>query len=182
LDRPKENILWSLSLENIEQQFEYVRNGADWHQVKKNLEFLNSNWPNTTSIIMVYSVLSAFDLPITLQTFRSLGIKKFTFQTYFGSPAFDVFSMPEKIKKHALDILTTTLNQHTQSIHHEDLHLYQIEHVDLIIKHLTDNTSGSNVVSKKEFYDRVDWCNQWNKVSYQQLWPHVVKLVDQHLQ
>ena len=35
LNRPKENIKWNLSLENSDKKFEYVRNGASWHQIEK---------------------------------------------------------------------------------------------------------------------------------------------------
>ena len=180
LDRPRENVVWSLSLENTGQQFEYVRNGGRWKQVEKNISFLIKHWPDTVSIIMVYSMFSAFDLVSSLESFRCLGIKKFTFQTYFGNPAFDVFGMPAEIKQTALTELMAASDQHIQHIHTEDRDLFQLQNIDSIIDQLKNNID-THQVSRKDFYSRVEWCNQWSKIPFQQLWPHVVKLVDQHL-
>jgi hypothetical protein len=34
LARPRENTIWNISCENIGQQFEYVRSGAEWNKYK----------------------------------------------------------------------------------------------------------------------------------------------------
>ena len=179
LNRPKENIKWNLSLENSDQKFEYVRNGASWHQIEKNLKLLDQHWPNSACVNMVYSVFTAFDIDNAIATFHKFNIKKFNFQSYFGHSAFDVFSMPAPIKKIALDTLLVAQQVHANSIHHEDKHLYPIENINHIIRHLQLPSTAS--VTKQSFYERAEWCNQWNHTRFQDLWPNVVDLVDQHL-
>lgn len=180
LNRPKENIVWNLSLENSGKKFEYVRNGASWDQIEKNLRLLNQHWPDSACVNMVYSVFTAFDLVESIETFHSFNIKKFNLQSYFGHPAFDIFSMPSPVKKIALDTLTNALQSHTEKIHPEDRDLYPIDNINHIIHHLQTQPT-STVVTKNSFYERVKWCDQWNTTQFQDLWPDVVDLVDQHL-
>lgn len=181
LNRPADNTIWSVSLENIEQQFEYVRNGASWAQVEKNLKFLSKHWPNTSSILMVYSMLNAFEIHNVIAKLHSLDIKKFTLQSYFGPEAINVFNMPKVIQQIAHDVLCQARDFHYNNIHHEDIELFPINHLDLLLEKLKDNTEPQHVVSKEEFFKKINWYNKWNSSRYQDLWPDVVDLVNQHL-
>ena len=67
LKRPRDKIIWNVSMENTGEQFEYVRNGGNWQQVEKNFKFLMKHWPTTVSINMVYSLFSALNLYQTIQ-------------------------------------------------------------------------------------------------------------------
>jgi organic radical activating enzyme len=181
LNRPKENIKWTLSLENSNKKFEYVRNGASWTQIENNLKLLSQHWPDQACVNMVYSMFTAFDLVEAVETFHRFDIKKFHFQSYFGHAAFDVFSMPEPIRKVALHTLLAAQQLHINSVHPEDRDLYPIENVNHIIQHLQSQLPSSETCTKQKFYERVEWCNQWNSTQFQDLWPNVVDLVDQHL-
>jgi radical SAM protein with 4Fe4S-binding SPASM domain len=183
LDRPANNTIWSVSLENTGQQFEYVRNGASWDQVEKNLKFLNKHWPNTSSVLMVYSVLSAFNIHQTISILHSLGIKKFTFQSYFGPRSMNVFHMPPALQKIAYNSLIQARDFHYSQLHVVDIDLYKINNIDFLLDTLKNSSNQSTLspISKIEFFNQTEQYNQWNKTQFCDLWPDVVDLVNQHL-
>lgn len=178
VNRPKANVKWNLSLENSHKKFEYVRNGADWSQVEKNIQLLNKHWPDSACVNIVYSVFTAFDIDQAIATFHALGIKKFNFQSYFGHPAFDVFSMPRSLQQVALNRLHKALEIHHNNIDAVDIDLFPIQNIDHIIAHLQSEQTATSSLTKQKFYDRVEWCNQWNSDRFQDLWPDVINLVD----
>lgn len=181
LNRPAENTVWSVSLENLDQQFEYVRNGASWQQVEKNLKFLNKHWTETTSVLMVYSMFNAFEIHNVIKKLHSLGIKKFTLQSYFGPNATNVFNMPKVIQHAAYDILCQARDFHYSNIHPEDIELYQINNLELLLEKLKNNDQPKQLVSRQEFFNRIEQYNKWNKIPYSTLWPNVVDLANRYL-
>jgi radical SAM protein with 4Fe4S-binding SPASM domain len=180
LSRPRKNTIWNISCENINQQFEYVRNGAKWDQLETNLKFLVRHWPDDVTINMVYSVFGAFDLIETVQRFHQLGIKKFNFQPYYGPSAIDVFSMPPVVQLLAGQILDNVVKLHYKNIHPEDRDFYPLANLDLIKAKLAQ--AQGNFCSKKEFYNQVAWYDQWSSSKFKDLWPHVIDLVELHLE
>jgi MoaA/NifB/PqqE/SkfB family radical SAM enzyme len=58
----RSNVGWSISFENIGSRFEFVRDGANWHQFLENLEIVNrlrSDMSHTSGIHAVYNIFSA---------------------------------------------------------------------------------------------------------------------------
>ena len=180
LSRPRKNTIWNISCENINEQFEYVRNGAKWDQLETNLKFLVQHWPDDVTINMVYSVFGAFDLIETIQRFHQLGIKKFNFQPYYGPSAIDVFSMPPAVQLLAGQILDDVIKLHYDNIHPEDRDFYPLANLDLIKTKLPQ--AQGKFCSKKEFYNQVAWYDQWSSSKFKDLWPHVIDLVELHLE
>lgn len=180
LSRPRKNTIWNISCENINEQFEYVRNGAKWDQLETNLKFLVQHWPDDVTINMVYSVFGAFDLIETVQRFHQLGIKKFNFQPYYGPAAIDVFSMPPAVQLLAGQILDDVIKLHYDNIHPEDRDFYPLANLDLIKTKLPQ--AQGKFCSKKEFYNQVAWYDQWSSSKFKDLWPHVIDLVELHLE
>lgn len=179
LNRPKHNIIWNISLENVDAQFEYVRNGAKWSLIERNLGYLIKHWPETVSVVMVYSMFSAFDLDRTLSRLRSLGINKYTLQTYYGKPAMNVFLMPHTIKEAAYEELNKTIDSHNQAIDPQDQEFFRIINVEDIQNKLL--SFGQTTINRQDFYDQTAWYDQWNDRAFRDLWPHVIKLIDKHL-
>jgi MoaA/NifB/PqqE/SkfB family radical SAM enzyme len=180
LKRPKENIFWNISVENTDKQFEYVRNGSNWDQLKKNIGFLNQHWPEQITINMVYSIFSAFDLPQTIAEFHLLGIKKFNLQSYFGDPCLDVFEMPVPIQKLALQSLQHAENIHNNNIHTEDRQLFTIENIDFL-KSTLEQAHKVSKVTKQDFLDKIKWYDQWGDSKFHDHWPHVIEMVKKNL-
>jgi radical SAM protein with 4Fe4S-binding SPASM domain len=180
LARPKENIVWNISVENTNKQFEYVRNGGDWNQLEKNINFLYRHWDQEVTVNMVYCMFSAFELPQTIEKFHSLGIKKFNLQSYFGDPHLDVFKMPRAIQKLALDSLQEAENVHLTKIHKEDQQLFSMSNIDFL-KNTLGVPTKSNSLTKQGFLNKIDWYDQWTDHKFHDLWPHVIQMVNKHL-
>jgi len=180
LRRPKENTVWNVSLENTGFQFEYVRNGGSWEQVKNNLEYLNQNWPGFVNVNFVYSMFSAFDILETIKTLHELGIKKINFVTINQRPTIDVFNMPDPIRQEAARQLNLAQQWHMKNIHPEDRNLYPLEGADSIFNQLMKpNTTPS--VTKENFLTKIQWYDQYNTQKFQDLWPNVIDLVARYL-
>lgn len=180
LKKDPNSVVWNVSLENINQQFEYVRNKASWTQIDKNLSFLVRNFPDAVSINFVYSMFSAFDIKSTFTKLLEYGIKKFNLMGIDGNETMNVINMPRAIKLKALEELKQANEIQKKSIHFEDLHFYPIFGLADIQTALLSNTE--NVITKENFYKKIEWYDQWHKNKFRDLWPHVVELVDLHLQ
>jgi hypothetical protein len=116
----------------------------------------------------------------TIKQFHQLGIKKFTFQTYYGPPAINVFKMPVAIQALAAKNLNNVIKLHYDNIHPEDRDFYPLANLELIQAKLNDAQTCN--FSKKEFYNQIAWYDQWSNTKFKDLWPHVIDLVELHLE
>jgi MoaA/NifB/PqqE/SkfB family radical SAM enzyme len=180
LDRPRENTLWNVSLENTGSQFEYVRTGANWNQVRQNLEFLVNHWPDTVSINFVYSMFSAFSVVETVKELHSIGIKKLNLFPINSHPTMDVFNMPDSIRLQAADELDAAKKWHLDSLHSKDQDLYPLHGADTISNQLRQSTKASSI-TLENFMKKINWYDQYHHHQFATLWPNVVDLVGKYL-
>jgi MoaA/NifB/PqqE/SkfB family radical SAM enzyme len=179
LSRPSEKTIWNVSMENIGDKFEYVRSGASWKQVKKNVKLLSQHWPNTISINMTYNLFSAFDLMETVQEFHALGIKKINFFNINENKTIDLFNMPEKIKELALKQLQDAYNWHLCSLHPEDREFYPWSGINELMEKL--KKPSVTTISLPEFNDKIQWYDKWSNWQFRDLWPEVNQLIQNTL-
>jgi len=175
LSRPPEKIIWNVSMENIGNKFEYVRSGANWAQIQKNFKLLLQHWPNTISVNMVYNLFSAFDILETVQEFHNMGIKKITLFNVLENKTIDLFNMPDKIKKLALDQLQTAYTWHIDSLHPEDREFYPWTGINELTEQLKKPTVTP--VSLNEFNSKIQWYDKWYDKRFSELWPEVDQLI-----
>jgi MoaA/NifB/PqqE/SkfB family radical SAM enzyme len=180
LDRPRENTLWNISLENTGSQFEYVRNGSKWALVKDNLEYINQHWPDLVSINFVYSMFSAFSITDTVQALHELGIKKINLFVIYGNSTMDVFNMPLPVRLAAAENLSRAITWHIDQLHPEDKDLYPFQGADAILSQLLKSTAPAQV-TLNEFLSKIEWYNQYSNIDFGTLWPDVLDLVKKHL-
>lgn len=180
LSRPKENIIWNVSLENTESQFEYVRNESKWALVKSNLEYVTQHWPGMVSINFVYSMFSAFSIVDTIQTLHQLDIKKINLFAINSNPTMDVFNMPAPIRLAAAEELERAIQWHSDHLHPEDRDLYPFQGADAILAQLRKTTLPSQITLDR-FLSKIEWYDQYNDTSFGTLWPDVLDLVKEHL-
>jgi len=179
LKRPANNIIWTISAENTHDQFEYVRQGAKWDQLVKNIEFLVEHWPNTIGLNMVYSIFSATQLDQTYKTFSNLGVHKATLLYLVENRHLAVDRMPQAIRdvcKHTIDQLIDF--HHTQFGIDKDF--YPINGINQIRSGLA-LPSGNNIITKKEFYQQIQWHDSWAVKKFSDLWPNVIDLAEKYL-
>lgn len=58
----RENILWSISLENFKQEFEYVRQGGDWNRLLENIKYIKENTNHKITFLSVFSIFTIENL------------------------------------------------------------------------------------------------------------------------
>jgi MoaA/NifB/PqqE/SkfB family radical SAM enzyme len=179
LEKSKETVVWNVSLENLENKFEYVRSGADWEQLKNNLVLLSEHWPQSISINMTYSMFSAFDIVDTIKQFHNFGIKKFNIFAVTQNRSIDVFNMPTAIKQLAYQQLKQAYCWHNDQIHPEDKQLYQWVGVEQLLSHL--ESSEEHPIGLEEFENKIKWYDQWSVNKFSELWPEVHDLARQYL-
>jgi organic radical activating enzyme len=179
LRRPKDKIIWNVSFENLKSKFEYVRQGASWTQIEKNLQFITKHWPNTVAVNVVYSLFSAFDLPEFIQYTTSMNIKKFTLFSITKNYTIDVFNMPDSIRELALKELKLAKQYQVSSLHPEDRELYPMQGIDTLISSL--KKPAKQIPTLAEFNKQILWYDQWSEVKFADLWPNLVCLVEQEL-
>jgi MoaA/NifB/PqqE/SkfB family radical SAM enzyme len=175
LNRPPEKIIWNVSIENIEDKFEYVRSGAKWAQTKMNLELLTQHWPETISVNMVYNLFSAFDIMETVQQFYALGIKKINLFNINENKTIDLFNMPIEIKQLALTQLHAAQEWYNSMLPPEDRELYLWAGADNLVQHLKMPTITPITLS--EFESKMQWYDQWSDKKFAELWPEINQLI-----
>jgi len=180
LARPKDRIMWNISAENTHDKYEYIRSGAEWSQVERNLKFLVQHWPDTVSMDMVYCLFSAFDLPDTITKLSALGIKKILLSPVQGQKEITLGNMPREIKQQAKQLLIAAETLHKKSIRpRQDIELYPLVGVNDIIANL--DTDTESVVSLDEFDSKIAWYDQWGPKKFNSLWPELADTVRKHL-
>lgn len=174
LERPRDQVIWNVSAENIKKQFEYVRNGSNWLNFGVELSQLIRAWPNTVCLNMVYSMFTAFDFAETVQYYRQLGVKKFNLMPITDCTEMDVFNWGASTRQRALEQLELCREQH-QEWFGTDVDLYPFNGLDQLILDLT-KSKNRVILDTQQFMDKVNWYNSWHDVlDFQALWPHVYK-------
>lgn len=179
LKRPVDKVHWVISAENTHQQFEYVRQGANWNQFEENVKFLCQHWRNSLTLNMVYSMFNALNLLEIVKTYKELGLQKFNLLPIEGHNSINVSFMPTPIRALAKEILNQIVDYHYNSLHPEDRELYPIQGFEQISDHL--DQGGEQVIGLADFQKQIKWYDQWSITPFQDLWPNVVELTNQHL-
>jgi radical SAM protein with 4Fe4S-binding SPASM domain len=178
LTRPKDNTIWNISAENYGEQFEYIRNGADWLQFEKNIKFLVAQGLNTIRLQMTYGIHSGLNLLDTIMCFYELGIKKFNINPVILNPGLDIFTFPNPVIALALEQLEQ-VKLWEQSTHGIDYDLYRTVDLDNLIKRMYNilETEDRAVISKDIFVNEIAKYDQWHTKKFNELWPNKYQLI-----
>ena len=52
------NIIWSISMENVNSQYEYIRQGGNWELLLNNIKYIKENTKHTINLLSVYNSLT----------------------------------------------------------------------------------------------------------------------------
>ena len=101
LDMP--NVQWGISFENIGKKFEYVRHGAKWETLVKNLRFLHNHLKTQINVHPLYSIYNAYDLCDLYQFFEEEGYLKNQFwAVLLNIRGLSVFIQNDLVRKKSL--------------------------------------------------------------------------------
>lgn len=178
--RPKDNIIWTISAENTHKQFEYVRNGASWDLLVKNIKFLLKHWPHSVGLNIVYSVLCATELDKTYKTFSELGVNKVTIIPIFRNDELSINRMPESVRALSKQSLERVMQYRLEKFG-EDQPLYPFNGLDSVYQSLTMPTNQATI-SKQQFDQKISSFDSWSSVGkFSDHWPELADLLNQEL-
>jgi len=184
-NRPKDNTIWNVSVENYGQQFEYVRNGANWQQFSDNLKLLMANNPNNVNLQMVYGVFSALSLFDTVKYYyNNFDIKKTKPNLIDGNPILSLFRYPNSILKLAIKQLEDIIawQKETFGIDYE---LYKSDDFETILDKLNEtvyNNVSREIITKDEFIKGIASYDKWTKHKFFDLWVDEYKQIIESLE
>jgi hypothetical protein len=89
--------------------------------------------------------------------------------------------MPAAMQHIAKQQLDQAEKNHFEHIHPEDRSFYPCSNLNLLQAKLSA-AQGAGTVTKKQFYEQIAWYDQWSTKKFKDLWPHVIDLVELHLE
>lgn len=172
-NRPANNTIWNISVENYGDQFEYIRNGATWKQFDENLLLLTKHNPDTISLMMVYGVFSGLQLLDTIKYYyTTYGIKKIQLQMLNNHFSLNLFNYPINILKIARDQLIEVLEwqKYTFNVDYELHKCRDVEAIISTLNELINVPSVRNIISKNKFLTDIKKYDSWNTRKFSELW------------
>jgi MoaA/NifB/PqqE/SkfB family radical SAM enzyme len=92
---------WCISIETIGDRFEYVRDGANWEVLTKNIVILNNNRQNI-NLHPIYCVYSAFNLEEYFEWAISINANIITWQILFQPDPLSVLNLNKELRTEAI--------------------------------------------------------------------------------
>lgn len=177
-NRPLDNTIWNISVENYGEKFEYIRRGADWELFKNNLKLLVNNNPNNVNILMVFGIFTALTLLDTVKFYYSLGIKKLQVQMLHGNLFMNVFNYPGDIIELVYNEVVSVIEWQKETFG-IDYEFYKTDSLTAIAENLRLAISDSNrkIVSQQDFINGIAEYDRWQKEKFSTLWSQEYKLI-----
>jgi len=160
----RSNVNWYVSMETIEQRFEFVRRGADWDRQVKNLQHLSQTCPKSISLqsqYCVYNALRLIELYDFANSFNNISVNLTSGVTH--PRVLNFFLYPESFKRSALDQIAQCITKYPNSTSHLVSIQHQLEN--------TLQTGQSNIIQEcvawhqvlenKYFKDRFNFLELW---------------------
>jgi len=92
------NVHWTISVESIEEQYEYIRFGGNWKKFLDNLKLLQSHKNYKISFNMLYFILNYDSIFDCVSYFKNLGFhnNSFVIGPLYTPVYFNILNLPDK--------------------------------------------------------------------------------------
>jgi len=92
------NVHWTVSVESIEEQYEYIRFGGNWKKFLDNLKLIQSNNSHKISFNMLYFILNYDSIFDCISYFKNLGFhnNSFVIGPLYTPIYFNILNLPDK--------------------------------------------------------------------------------------
>ena len=107
-----ENVHWTVSIETIEEEYEYVRYHGDWTAFLENLKVIKK-LPHKISFNMLYFILNYKSLFGCVNYLQNLGFhnNSFVIGPLFTPPHLNILNLPKQILKQLKELLKEKINE-----------------------------------------------------------------------
>jgi hypothetical protein len=165
----KPNVNWEISLEQTGKKFEFVRNGANWDQILRNireLEILDKRY----SFAMQYCIYSALDLYSILQELRPM-----------STVVINSLITPEcmNVENHCADIKRLALAELDCVFADAELVEYLREPNVVKLKEIYQNLNLVTSTTKSKEFVNYQTKNP-GPLTFEQLWPDAWKIIQEN--
>lgn len=108
------NVHWTVSVESIEKEFEYIRYHGSWQEFENNLEVIRKN-KHKISLNMLYFVLNYKSIFDTVRYFQQIGFhnNSFVIGPLFTPKALNILNLPKKLLDDCKRILQKNINENS---------------------------------------------------------------------
>ena len=95
------SVHWTVSVESIKEQYEYIRHGGRWNDFVKNLSVIKENVNHRISFNMLYFLLNHFSIFDCVSYFQSLGFgnNSFIIGPLYTPEALNILNLPDNVIK-----------------------------------------------------------------------------------
>ena len=92
------NVHWTVSVESVEEQYEYIRFGGNWKKFLDNLKLIQSNNSHKISFNMLYFILNHDSIFDCVSYFKNLGFhnNSFVIGPLYAPIYFNILNLPDK--------------------------------------------------------------------------------------
>ena len=107
------NVHWTVSVESIEEQYEYIRFGGNWEKFLDNLKLIQSNNRHKISFNMLYFILNHDSIFDCVSYFKNLGFhnNSFVIGPLYNPIYFNILNLPDKNIKNLKEKFIDEINK-----------------------------------------------------------------------
>jgi len=168
--RKRKNVKWTASLENIGQQFEYIRQGGSWDIVKRNFDIVKSETEHTYAFLSVFNLFSANDIDKFLSFSEQIEVPVLWQTIKSDAEVLDPACFSEKVRNFILEKLESRKNN-----------LNMVLNADFIsesIKHIQNGSEGY-IADKnfRQYIERHESKYNQTKYKFNELWPELDAII-----
>lgn len=177
----KTHVNWCVSFENIGDEFEFVRHGATWERMQKNLQMIKSNPTHTFMLKPTYNLLSATRLRELYNLTNQLGFQ-IHWQTLIHPNQLCVTEFSRPVR----ELCLTAIDELFQSNEYKEfLSRTSFSQGEDFFRHVKNEILAKNASEDKNTVDnkfRV-WLNDYETKyasdvkSFKELWPDLNNLI-----
>jgi MoaA/NifB/PqqE/SkfB family radical SAM enzyme len=162
----KQNVKWSVSMETLGQRFDYVRHGANWEQILKNLQELKKLDNHNVALLPLYCIYSATSVKEFAQFTQNLGVTV-SWQKLVTPPYMDTNNFSEPIRNLA--------KQHIKSLLDQEYHMKFFQPLYQALDRPPRRTVDQKFVDWTSIYES-RYSNQVG--DFQRLWPELFEILE----
>lgn len=163
------NIRWSLSLENVENEFEYIRHGGKWQLLLDNINYIKNN---TNHYIHLLSVYNVFTIP-SIQKFIEFAERTkvdIMFQPILDKDALNPYDVSNDIIQYFINTLKSIKGSNQIEYGEDFLNKSLIQFQNILENKTRTKFSNSNLIKFIENFE-----SKYNETTHKfsTLWPEL---------
>lgn len=171
--KTKNDVVWSLSFENVGERFEYVRHGGDWAQHVKNINTLKTVPGHKVALDAVYCIYSALNLVELYEFARDIGIQAFL-QPLFNPHYLNVANFSVEVRNRAIEEIDSVLALPYIHEFYERNYNYLVSMRETLVNANPETICNNDFLAWAEEFDSK---YAKNSKTYKELWPEAYELI-----